>query len=474
MNILLLCGEDTGRHLGCYGDPLRRTPNLDCLAGEGRRYDNAFSHAPVCAPSRGSIVTGIEPCALGIHQMRSTRLNPPDLFTSELVRAGYEVLWPTKLDFNFEPPRHWRTGRRDWWEPNGPGLPTDRPFFAFRNVVCTHESRMWRPTEDDPFVAERVPEADRVDSADVPIPPYFPDLPEVRTAIARYYDNLTAQDAAWGECLAALDRSGRANDTLVLYISDHGRGLPREKRYCYDAGLHLPLIARGPGVAAGTVSDELVSWIDLAPTILAAAGVEVPERMRGRNFLDAAAPPRDFHFAGRDRMDEQYDCQRIARSKRWHYVRNYFPEIPPCRLNLYQEQGEAVVAIREAGAAGTVERPADVWLQPDKPAEELFDCDADPHTVRNVADDPANAAVLREHREALDAHLEQVGDWGAVPETAMVELGLVTDRRADYTKRLDDLRKLPADLMPEPVPTSIEMPRPRPDAQLAERAIGAT
>jgi len=241
-SILLMVGEDTGLHHGCYGDPYGRTPCLDKLAADGARYTNAFSHAPVCAPSRGALVTGQYPWSLGIHQMRSVRLAPPRLFTHELVDAVYDVYWPTKRDFNLEPTDGWCSSTDAWWKT---GLPRDRPFFAFRNNAITHESQMWSPSEERTSLDETPVtlwgEPDRV-----PVPPYLPDLPEVRIQIARYYENLKAQDDGWGECLQVLEESGQADNTIVIYLTDHGRGLPREKRWCYDAGVHLPLIIRWP------------------------------------------------------------------------------------------------------------------------------------------------------------------------------------------------------------------------------------
>lgn len=462
-SILLLVGEDTGRHMGCYGDAFARTPTLDSLADEGARFERAFSHAPVCAPSRGSIVSGQYPYSLGIHLMRSRLLQPPRIFTHELVDAGYDVFWPGKLDFNFEPTPGWCTSTDSWWET---GLPRDRPFFAYCNYFETHESQMWHDPESKAGspsavggIAQGWPDPDAV-----PVPPYLPDLPEVRLQLARYYARLQQQDKHWARCLQALKDSGQAERTIVIYLSDHGRGLPREKRWCYEAGIHLPLIVRWPGrIDPGSVRDDIVSWVDLAPSLLRAAGISVPQNYQGVDFLSKETPaPRLYHFAGRDRMDEAFDCQRVCRSRDWLYVRNYFPEIPFCRRVQYQEQAPAVVAMREANARAELSWPGNIWFQSHRSSHELYYLPDDPHCLHNLAQEADYAAELQLHQAALSEHLQAVGDYGARIETDLVSSGLIADSVAEYTQRL---AALPEHLAPESPQASILMPRPRDDAQ---------
>jgi len=207
--------------------------------------------------------------------------------------------------------------------------------------------------------------------------------------------------------------------------------------------------------------------VDIAPALLAAAGVERPVRFQGRDFLSGTGgPARRYHFAGRDRMDEAYDCQRACRSDRWHYVRNYFPEIPFARRNRYQEQAPAVIAMRDAWADGNLSGDEAIWFAQNRAGEELFDVSVDPHCLHNVAGDPAHAVVLKEHRLALDEHLERVGDWGAFREQVAVDRGLVEDQIADVTSRLGPL---PPRHAVEPAQTSIEMPRSRSDGDRLTR-----
>ncbi len=441
LNFVLLIGEDTGRHLGCYGEAYAHTPNLDRLAAEGCRFTNAFSHAPVCAPSRSGIVTGRYPWSIGTHPMRSTLLDPPRLFTHELRDAGYHVAWPTKTDFNFEPPGGFADTTEDRWKDELPG----EPFFVFRNFDVTHESAVWdTPNWRGESHAERtadLPDALRHDPAGAPGAPYLPDTPVVRRDIARYFDCLSLQDRQIGEVLATIDASPARDRTVVIYMTDHGRGLPREKRWCYDAGVHLPLIVRWPGVLEpGSTDGRLVAWVDLAPTVLSLAGVAVPEAYDGRVFLGGAAgEPRDYVYAGRDRMDEAYDRQRMARSADYLYLRNDFPALPWAVHQTYMEQEPTFREMRRLAAAGELHGDAAVFMQPTKPPEELYAAD-DRHCVRNLADDPDHAAALRRHREELDRFVAATGDLGLTDEREQIDAGLTRDRLTDeYRPRVTPL-----------------------------------
>jgi N-sulfoglucosamine sulfohydrolase len=448
-NIIMLVAEDAGRALGCYGDADARTPNLDRLAGEGCRYDNAFSTAPVCAPSRCTMVTGQYAWSIGAHHMRSTLLHPPRLCTHELRDAGYCVNWHTKTDFNFDPAADFADSTAPWLEDLRRGALPERPFFLFRNFSITHESTMWaQPWDGGGAVKERLanehllkPEQ-RADPSQVRVPAYLPDRPEVRRDIARFYGALAMMDAQVGEVLAALDESKYRDNTIVVYLTDHGRGLPREKRWCYGAGVHLSLVVRWPDVIRpGRVSDELVSWVDLAPTLCALAGIGVPERFQGQVFLGpGAAPPRQFVFAGRDRMDEAFDRVRVVRDRRFHYIRNFFPQLPYAQRNSYMERMETMQVLRELNARGELHGPALLWMSPTKPAEELYDAAADPDMVRNLAGDPAHAGTLERMRAALDEVIKRRGDYGELPERRLIERGIVANRLdTEYAKRIKPL-----------------------------------
>ena len=447
-NIILIVGEDIGRIAGCYGADYVRSPNLDRLAARGCRYDEAYSTYPVCAPSRSALVSGQYPMKIGTHQMRSTLLHPPRLFTHELRDAGYHVSWPTKLDFNFEPTSGWRDDDQPWIDRLRAGAMPDRPWFAYLNIFITHESSMWPDAGEHPgreglehWNPERRRPARITDPADVPVPPYLPDTPVVRSDIARHADNIAELDRKVGEILDALDASGVADNTVVVFLSDHGRGLPREKRWPYSAGIHMPLLISWPGVLEpGSVSDRLISWVDIAPTFLSIAGAPIPASYDGRTFLGAAeAVPRDHVFAARDRMDEAFDRVRVIRDRRFHYVRNFYPQIPYCQRNLYMENMPTMQELRRLNAAGALRGLAAVFMSARKPTEELYDVRADPDCVHNLAGDADYAEVRARLAAELDRFLTEVDDLGAYPERELVAKGLVADRIEEYRARLAPL-----------------------------------
>lgn len=439
-NILLLVGEDTGRHLGCYGDPDACTPNLDRLAADGLRATRAFTHCPVCAPSRSGLVTGRLPYAIGSHHMRSTLRRPPPLFTRVLKDAGWHVRWPGKTDFNFELDPHEVTDTRDW---QAEGFPAG-PWFCYANINNTHESCMWPPDawEDwhRPYHLEResMPGSRRCDPARLSLPPFLPDTAAVRADLARHHDNVRCLDDHVGRILAQLEAAGQADSTIVIFLADHGAGIPRGKRWCYDLGLHMPLLVRWPGrIAPGTVHEGLVAWVDIGAQILAWCGLAQQPGCHGAPVLSGASRP--FCFGGRDRMDEQFDRVRSARSGRCLYIRNYRPDLPWAQRNHYLERMPSMRDWRRLHAAGRLDALQSAWFAPRKPAEEFYDCELDPWQVRNLAGDPSVADELARHRTALDDHLAAVGDLGATPESELIAAGVVVDRMAEYRSRIAPL-----------------------------------
>lgn len=457
-NILFLVGEDTGCHHGCYGNPAAQTPHIDRLAAEGCRFTNACSTAPVCAPSRSTLVTGQYAFSLGSHHMRSTLLNPPRLFTEELRDAGYYVNWANKTDFNFEPPQAFADDRREWVEDLENGRLPDQPWFLYHNFECTHESSMWADKGKERIQPELQPE-ELTDPAIVSVPAYLPDTQEVRADIARYMDSLILQDKQVGRVLQALERSGQAERTIVFYLSDHGRGLPREKRWCYEAGIHLPLIIRWPGrLEPGSSDDQLVSWVDLAPTVLSLAGAPLPESYQGRVFLGDSAnttPPRRYCFAGRDRMDEAWDRVRVARSSTHLYIKNFFPQLPYAQRIGYMEKQKTMQVLREKEARGELDEAQAAWMAESKPAEELYHLREDPDCVHNRVGDPGQSEYLQTLRRALEAFIEESGDLGHLSERELIQRGLVGDRIQEYRERVEPL---PGEFQKGHHLTIVEMP----------------
>jgi arylsulfatase A-like enzyme len=425
-NILWVSFEDTNPFYGCYGDPVARTPNLDRLAAQGCRWTRAFSTAGVCAPARSAVITGMYPISIGTHHMRTTHTNrftpelptpyaacpPPHVkcFTEYLRAAGYYCTNNVKTDYQFPAPltawdvcsdtAHWRH-RPD----------PDQPFFAVFNPTETHESGMW---------PEKCPEP-RFDPAAIPLPPYFPDTPKVREAMARMYTHIENSDRVLGELLEQLEEDGLADNTIVFHWSDHGP-LPRGKRWPYDSGIRVPMIVRWPGgLKPGSVSGRLVSTVDLAPTVLSLCGLPIPLHLQGRAFLGPqATPPRDYVFASRDRYDEAYDMVRAARDARFKYIRNLRPDLPYQLWIPYLNRHPIQQELWRLHLAGELTGPQRLLFQDRRPVEELYDTESDPWEIRNLAEDPAFAADLARLRKACDEWLAEVGDWGRVPESEMV------------------------------------------------------
>lgn len=426
-NILWFSLEDTSPRFGCYGDPVARTPNLDWVAAEGRRYDRAFSVAGVCAPSRAAVITGMYPTAIGAHHMRTTHAHaagaglppydccpPPHVkcFTEALRAAGYYCANNEKTDYQFAPPfTAWdECGPEAHWRKRAPG----QPFFAVFNPVVTHESGQW----PEKRIEHDFPPEDLTPPASVTVPPWLPDTLEIRRAIARQYDNIRWSDRCLGRRLRELEEDGLLEDTVIFIWSDHGEGLPRAKRWPYDSGIRVPLIVRWPGrIPAGPSSERLVSLLDLAPTVCAIAGVPAPVHFQGSNFLDG--PEREYVFATRDRYDESYDRVRAVRDRRFKYLRHYYPNQPHQLWIPYQYRHPAQQALWRAALRGEGDRYPQL-LGESRDPECLYDLASDPHELHNVIGDPRYADDLARLRRALDEWQRDYDRYGDVPEAEMV------------------------------------------------------
>ncbi|HEX3149412.1 MAG TPA: sulfatase [Gemmataceae bacterium] len=433
-NILWIVAEDISPNLGCYGDKDAITPNLDRLAAQGARFTRCFTHAPVCAPSRSGLVTGMYPTTIGSHHMRSTLKDPPPTMMEELRKAGYFVSWPGKTDFNFNPPKTAFDSTQNWMTKGE----LKEPFFAFINLFVTHESQVRVPKATYEKNIARLKQSERRDPAKVALPPYYPDAPEVRCDVAIYHENITAMDYTVGDILKWLNDKKLADNTIVFFFGDHGWGMSRGKRWLYDSGLHVPFLVRWPGtIKPGTVRDDLVAFIDFAPTVLTIAGVKPPERMQGQVFLGESAKRQKYVFAARDRMDETFDRIRTVRDERYRYIRNYYPQLPYAQHILYMDEMPTMQVWRKWAAEGKLKGPQANFFAATKPKEELYDTCSDPHEVRNLASDAAHADKLKELRTVLDRWVTDTKDLGEVPEDELIKCGRVVDRlTTEYAERI--------------------------------------
>ena len=423
-NILWISVEDTSPRFGCYGDPIARTPNIDRLAAGGCRFPNAFSTAGVCAPSRSAIITGMYQTSIGTHHMRTTHSNkharnmatpysavpPPYVktFTEYLRGAGYYCTNNNKTDYQFTPPiTAWDdNSNQGHWRNREEG----QPFFSVFNPGVTHESGMWEK-DDKPLTTN---------PDDVQLPPYLPDTLKARKALARQYDNLATADARVGELLDQLEEDGLAENTIVFLWSDHGEGLPRGKRWPYDAGIRIPLIVRwNEVITPNTETDQLVSLIDLGPTVLSLCGIQVPQHIQGQPFLGPQKVERDYIFATRDRYDESYDMIRAVRDKKYKYIRNYYPEKPYLLWIPYRNRHPVMQEMWRLYAENKLEGDQLTMFRYPRPTEELYDVENDRYELHNLAEDVSHADVLQRMRNTLAEWQSEFGDMGDISEEQM-------------------------------------------------------
>ncbi len=415
-HVLWMISDDNGPQMGCYGDPYATTPALDRLAARGMRYNNAWSVSPVCAPARAALITGMYPSSTGALHTRGDVKLPESvrLFPQLLREAGYYCTNRQREDYNLE-----MTGKV--WddlsaEAHWRARPAGQPFFSLFNLMDPRD----RETYSLPGT--------RHDPARAPLPPYWPDTPEIRKDWARYYDRMTVMDSQAGTLLDELEKTGLAADTIIIYCSDHGPNMPRCKRTVRNSGLRVPLLVYFPekwrhlaplGYKPGGASDRLVSFVDFAPTFLSIAGVPVPAGMQGRAFAGpSAGPDPEFLHGMRDRIEERYDPVRAVRDQRYVYVRNYLP---------HHAGGQDYQAPFEPVTTGVWRRlflegrltpvQSAFWLP--HPPEELFDLVADPFEVENLAGSGAHRETLERLRAAHVAHERAARDVCLLPEAEM-------------------------------------------------------
>lgn len=416
-NIVWITSEDNGPHLGCYGFEQARTPNLDALAARGMRFENAWSNAPVCAPARTTIITGMYATSLGAQHMRSRVALPPgyELFPQLLRGAGYYCSNRSKTDYNLTGlGQVWdQSNKRAHWRGRRPG----QPFFAVFNFTTTHES-----------ATRRQPHQQVQDPETVELPGYLPDLPEVRQGWAQYYDQMAVMDGQVGNILKQLQDDGLADDTIVFYFSDHGPGFPRAKRWPGNSGLHVPMLAYFPpryrhlapaGYSKGGSSKQLVSFVDLAPTVLSLAGVKAPDYYQGHAFAgETRGAEAKYLYGFRGRMDERIDMCRSVRDQRYVYIRNYYPRLPHGQHLNYLFQTPATQAWWRAFEQGKLpDEHRQYWLP--RASEELYDLQADPAELHNLAANEKHADDLKRLRAANHQHMLRIRDLGFLPEAEM-------------------------------------------------------
>lgn len=430
-NIVWIVCEDMSPHLGSYGEKVAKTPILDRFATEGVRYTNAFTTAGVCAPCRNALITGCYQTAMGGQNMRTGGLSPaakdnypagfkpysavlpPDVkpYPEYLRRAGYYCTNNAKEDYQFtSSPTMWdESSKQAHWRNR---KDKSQPFFSVFNLEVTHESRVWL-RDKEPLL---------VNPKDVEVPPYYPDDSISRHVIARFLSNVMEMDKQVGAILDQLKADNLYDDTIIFFYSDHGDGMPYVKREIHHRGLRVPLIIKAPFLKAGTTDEQLVSFIDLAPTVLSLAGAPIPKSIQGQAFLGSqkATKKRQYVYAARDRVDSEIDRVRSVSDGRFNYLRYYMPQLPFYQNIRYRLQNPLMPHLLKLRDEGKLNAAQMDWFRLSKPEEELFDTQTDPYELHNLATNPQYAGKLKELKTAHEKWLKDYKDWGAIPEMEMV------------------------------------------------------
>ncbi|WP_461533649.1 sulfatase family protein [Sinomicrobium sp.] len=376
-NILWIIADDLGNDLGCYGNMDVYTPNLDRLAAEGIRFTNAYATAPVCSPSRSSLITGMYPVSINSLNHRTLDKKPLPRgiapITAYFRKEGYfctnadEYREKGKEDYNFD--TEYIYDGIDWDERQ-----PDQPFFAQIQIFEPHR----------PFVSDT---EHPVDPDMVQVPPYYPDHPLIRKDWAMYLESIQVLDKKVGAVLDWLEEEGLIDETVIFFFGDHGRPHLRDKQFLYEGGLRTPLIARfPPGMAEKGVVENLVSLIDVSATSLALAGVVLPPHLQGKPFFGDDKEIRKYVYGFRQRMGDAVDDSRSITDGRYKLIWNRMPEVPWMQLSSYKKTSYPAFSLYqylyEKGELGI---PFNLFMAEYKPEIELYDLKDDPYELKNLA-----------------------------------------------------------------------------------------
>ena len=454
-NIVWLVAEDLGLYIPPFGDSTIVTPNLSRLADEGVRYTNVYSVSGVCSPSRASIVTGMYPTSIGAHHMRTLSqqpaakkkglinyevVPPPQVkMVSQILREnGYYCTNNKKEDYQFYKSitawdessifAHWRNRAKD------------QNFYSIFNFGVTHESNLWDPWyrhfDLDTFPPKReigkwweqFADIEKPlytpDNIQISVPPYLPNSDIVKRDMKRMYSNIIEMDNKVGLILKQLEEDNLLESTIVVFYTDHGGPLPREKRLLYDSGIKVPMIIRYPNqLRAGEIDDRLISFVDFAPTLLSMVNISIPEYHQGQVFEGKykSNNNRKYIHGAADRFDEHYDMIRAVRDNRYKYLKNFNPEKPYYLPLEYREKMDSMQELIIMNQNGQLDNFQLLWFRNEKPKEELFDTYLDPHELHNLADDPKYKDKLYELRNECLKWMKEVDDKGHIPEEELIK-----------------------------------------------------
>ncbi len=443
-NILWIIAEDLSPFMGCYNDTINigHTPAIDKMASEGVLFSRAFATAPVCSASRSAFITGLMQTTIGIHQHRSSRTANGDIVPEKLrihlpdgmktipelmQESGYFTFNGGKDDYNFHYDRNklYNVGSEDNYIPGMNGWQGNRArhFLSYTKDVWNARRNRNQPWFGQIQImggkrdAQYVREGEELGDNDVPLPPYFPDIPSQRSAWIMHYNANRGSDTQIEAILKQLEADGELENTIIFFFSDHGSNTSmRHKQFCYEGGMKVPLLIKGKGIDAGEVCNDLVSLLDVSATTLALAGAKMPDYLEGQNLFAKDYKASKYIIGARDRCDYTIDKIRTIRSEKYRYIKNYFPERPMMQAG-YRDIKPIVTELKKAYKDGILtDYQEEHWFGV-RPEEELYDIDADPHQMNNLTVNPEFENVLKEHRKVLEEWIEETDDKGQYPES---------------------------------------------------------
>lgn len=447
-NIIWIVCEDISPDLSFYGDNTAKTPHLDALAKESTIYTHAYATTPVCGPSRSAIITGMLPTSIGTMHMRTgndvmswgKRVYAENIlkgenkteialdvigkpireysavipeyikcFTQYLREDGYYCTNNQKTDYQFAAPQI-------AWDENDPkahfkNVPKNTPFFSVFNFGETHESSLWK-NKDLPLT---------VNPDSVTVPPYLHNNIITRKDIARHYSNIELLDKQIGKLIEEIKKAGYYENSYIFFYSDHGGPLPHEKREIYNEGLQVPLLIKSPNQKNNKTEHQLISLMDLGPTLLNLASIKIPNHIEGIPFLGKNCKQRKYLFATSDRFDEFTDRIRMVRNNQFVFLKNYYPNIPYYKDIEYRKSIPLMNEMLNQKELGQLNQYQLKWFQ-NKPKEELYDDVNDPFHQKNLIDDPSFEKIAKELRNQIVKQFENKYDFGSIPESQLINL----------------------------------------------------
>lgn len=448
-NILWVTIEDTSpQFIGCYGNIDARTPVIDKLAKDGVRFTNAFSTGTVCSPSRCTIITGVRSYKMGTGNHRSNYPIPAFIhgFPYYLQQAGYYTTNNAKTDYNVAKPAEftkdaWNesSAKAGWWNRK-----QGQPFFAVFNFMDSHQSRTMTDSYDKYVkeVIDELPVADRIGDNDFEVPPFYRNTPEMRRQLARVYNALKLTDNKIGKLLQRLSDDHLTDSTIIFFYGDHGEGIPRGKTNGINLGYRVPFAIWFPPMyknlspwGTGVVTNEMVDFEDLAPTVISLAGGIQPDYLKGRTLMgNKRSKPVDHLMLSSDRSDNGIDMIRSITNGRYVYSRNYLPFMPEARYIRYMEIGDIKQQMRKDLAENKLNSLQKSLFEP-RPAEFLYDIKNDRWETTNLVNNPASKEVLEKMRKLLDEEILQSRDVMFLPE---YEISIISKTTTPYEYRLNE------------------------------------